>query len=78
MSIELYGRGDRLGANITCMIAQIICAVEFKYYIHYDRNFINHNDNVCFVPYNQNYSKSLFIETLFDFITKIKKKVYWN
>ena len=74
MSIELYGRGDRLGANITCMIAQIICAVENKYYIHYNRNFINHNDDVNFVPYNQNYSKSVFIETLFDFIDEHNKE----
>jgi hypothetical protein len=68
MSIELYGRGDRLGANITTMIAQIICAVDNKYYIHYDRDFINTNDDVNFVPYNQNYSKSVFIESLFDYI----------
>jgi hypothetical protein len=55
------------------MIAQVICAVEHKYYIHYNRNFINHNDYVNFVNYNQNYSKSLFIETLFDFIDEHNK-----
>ena len=73
MSIELYGRGDRLGANITTMIAQVICAVENKYYIHYNRDYINHNDDVRFVNYNQAYSKSLFIESLFDFIDEHNK-----
>jgi hypothetical protein len=73
MSIELYGRGDRLGANITTMIAQIICAVENKYFIHYNRNFINHNDYVRFVEYNQKYSKTIFMESLFDFIDEHNK-----
>jgi hypothetical protein len=68
MYIELLGRGDRLGANITCFIAQIIYAVHNNIYIYYDRNFIKSGDNVNFVPYNQNYNNSIFINTLFDFI----------
>lgn len=73
-SIELYGRGDRLGANITTMISQIICAVKNKYYVVYNRNFINHNDDVCHVPYNQTYSTTVFIESLFDFIDDHNKQ----
>lgn len=68
MYLDLLGRGDRLGANITCFIAQIIYAVHNKVYINYDRNFINSGDNVRFVPYNQAYNKSIFMITLFDFI----------
>jgi hypothetical protein len=68
MYIELLGRGDRLGANITCFIAQIIYAVHNNLYIRYDRNFINSGDNVRFVPYNQTYNNSIFIKTMFDFI----------
>lgn len=68
MYIELLGRGDRLGANITCFIAQIIYAVHNNIYIYYDRKFINSGDNVTFAPYNQNYNNSIFINTLFDFI----------
>jgi hypothetical protein len=68
MYLELLGRGDRLGANITCFIAQIIHAVHNKIFIKYDRNYIESGDNVRFVPYNQNYNNSIFIKTLFDFI----------
>ena len=68
MHIELYGRGDRLGANITCFIAQIIYAIDKKMFIVYNNEFINHCDNVRFVPYNQTYNKSIFIESLFYFI----------
>ena len=68
MYIELLGRGHRLGANITCFIAQIIYAVHNNIYICYDRNCIKSGDNVRFVPYNQNYNSSIFINTLFDFI----------
>ena len=68
MYIDLLGRGDRLGANISCFIAQIIYAVHNKIYIKFDRNFIESGDNVRFVPYNQNYNNSVFISTLFDFI----------
>lgn len=68
MYIELLGRGDRLGANITCFIAQILYAFHNNIYIHFNRNFIEHGDNVRFVPYNQQYNNSIFISTLFDFI----------
>lgn len=68
MHIELYGRGDRLGANITCFIAQIIYAIDKKLFIIYNKDFINHCDNVRFVPYNQTYNQSIFIQSLFYFI----------
>jgi hypothetical protein len=44
-------------------------AVENKYFIHYNRNFINHNDYVRFVEYNQKYSKTIFMESLIEKIT---------
>jgi len=68
MFIELLGRGDRLGANITCFIAQILYAFHNKIYIKYNRNHIESGDNVRFIPYNQNYNNSIFIKSLFDFI----------
>ena len=68
MYIELLGRGDRLGANITCFIAQILYAVHNKIFIKYNRNHIESGDNVCFVPYKQDYNNSIFIKSLFDFI----------
>jgi hypothetical protein len=68
MFIELLGRGDRLGANITCFVAQILYAINKDFFIVYDKNFINHCDNVCFVPYNQSYNNSIFIKSLFYFI----------
>ena len=72
MSIEIYGRSDRLGGNITYIIAQIICAIENKYYIHYNRNYITCNDVVGFI--NEKYLKSVFIETLFNFIDEHNKE----
>ena len=68
MYIELLGRGDRIGANITCFIAQILYAFHKKIYIKYDRKYIEHGDNVRFVPYNNKYNNSIFISSLFDFI----------
>jgi hypothetical protein len=68
MFIELFGRGDRLGANITCFISQILYAINKGYFIIYDKKFINHCDDVLFVPYNQNYNNSIFIKSLFHFI----------
>ena len=68
MYIELLGRGDRLGANITCFIAQILYCMHNNIFIKYNRDFINSGDNVNFVPYNQNYNNSIFINSLFDFI----------
>ena len=66
--IQLLGRGDRLGANITTFIAQIIYAHKNKLEIRYDRNFIESGDNVFFVPFNQKYINSIFIESLLDYI----------
>lgn len=68
MYIELFGRGDRLGANITTFIAQIIYAIHNNLYIKYDRTNIVSGDNIRFVPYDQKYNNSIFIESLFDFI----------
>jgi len=66
--IELLGRGDRLGANINTFIAQIIYAHKNNLEIRYNRNFINSGDDVRYIPFNQDYLNSIFIETLLDFI----------
>jgi hypothetical protein len=66
--IELLGRGDRLGANITTFIAQTIYAHKNNLEIRYNRNFINSGDDVKHIPFNQDYLNSIFIETLLDFI----------
>jgi hypothetical protein len=68
MFIELYGRGDRLGANIICFIAQIFYAIHHNLFIKYDRAHIRSCDNVRFVPYDQKYNGSVFVESLFFFI----------
>ena len=47
--IELLGRGDRLGANICSFIAQIIYAIHHDMFILYDKNYINHGDNVRYL-----------------------------
>lgn len=73
MNIELFGRGDRLGANITTFIAQIIYAVHNKLYIYYDKAYIRSGDDVRFAPYNQEYNSSLFMESLFAFIDEHNK-----
>jgi hypothetical protein len=78
MYIELLGRGDRLGANITCFIAQIIYAFHNKIFIKYNRKNIESGDNVRFVPYNQEYNNSIFIKTLFDFIDIHNSKLESN
>lgn len=78
MYIELLGRGDRLGANITCFIAQILYAVHNNIYIKYDRKYIKSGDNVNFVPYNQEYNNSIFIKTLFDYIDYHNSQVINN
>lgn len=66
--IELLGRGDKLGVNITTFISQIIFAHKNKYKIKYDKNFIKSGDNVRFVEFNQKYTDSIFIKTLFEYI----------
>jgi hypothetical protein len=73
--IELLGRGDRLGANITTFIAQIIYAHKNNYKIKYDRNFIKSGDDVRFVPFNQTYKNSIFIETLLDYIDLYNSRI---
>jgi len=73
--IELLGRGDRLGANITSFITQIIYVHKNKLEIRYDRNFIKSGDNVNFVEFNQNYLNSVFIKTLFDYIDLHNERV---
>lgn len=53
--VVLFHRGDRLGANITSYIAQILYALYHRLPIKYDRNALN-------------YKTSVFVEALFDFI----------
>ena len=72
MYIDLIARGDRLGANITCFIAQIIYAVHNNIYIKFDRFFLESGDHVL---YNQNYNNSIFISTLFDYIDLHNKRL---
>jgi len=55
MSIKLFDRVDRLGANITTYAAQIIYAIHQKFYIHYDKTKLK-------------YAQSIFVQVLFDFI----------
>ena len=55
MSIKLFDRPDRLGANITTYVAQIIYAFHHKFYIHYDKTKLK-------------YTQSLFVQVLFEFI----------
>jgi hypothetical protein len=65
MYLELIGRGDGLGANITFLLGQIIFAMDNNLFIIYDRNEIKEWD------LNLNTKKmyeSIFIQTLFDFI----------
>jgi hypothetical protein len=78
MYIELLGRGDRLGANISCFIAQIIWAIHYDAFIVYNKNHIKDGDNVRFVPYDQNYNNSIFIRSLFYFIDIHNKKLLIN
>jgi hypothetical protein len=68
MYIELFGRGDRLGANITSFIAQINYAVNNNLFILYNKINIKDGDDVNYVPYNQQYNNSIFILSLFYFI----------
>jgi hypothetical protein len=72
MYITLFHRGDRLGANITTYIVQIIYAIKHHLYINYSRDELNYN-------------QSIFVKALFDFIdkhnrylTKDGDRVVWN
>jgi hypothetical protein len=57
MFITLFDRTDRLGANITMYIAQLLYAVQHKVYIQYDRPAMR-------------YSNSIFVDALFDYIDR--------
>ena len=64
MYIILKDRGDRLGANITNYISQIIYAYHNKYFIIYNRNM--------------RYNDSIFIKILFDIIDEYNKNIEKN
>lgn len=70
MYIELFGSSDRLGGNIADMISQLLFAVKNNLFIKYDRNFIR-----VYNSYNQNYNKSIFMQTIFDIIDKHNSKL---
>ena len=73
MYIELFGSSDRLGGNIVDMISQILYAVNNKIYIKYDRNNL-----FVYGSYNQQYNKTVFMETLFDYIDIYNKNVDYS
>jgi hypothetical protein len=60
MYVELFDRGDRLGANIFNYIFQIFFAHHNNYYIKYSRNDLKYND-------------SIFVQYLFDYIDEYNK-----
>jgi hypothetical protein len=60
MYIVLFDRTDRLGANITNYISQVLFAHKNNYYIYFKDN--------CKSSYN--FSNSIFIEILFNYIEK--------
>jgi len=64
--IELGGTGDRLGANISEFVGQIIYAHKNKFQIRYDRNCISSLDGTS--SFNKKLYNSIFIETLLDYI----------
>jgi uncharacterized HAD superfamily protein len=66
MYIELFGSSDRLGGNIVDMISQISYAIKNNMYIKYDRNHVR----VYNGGYNQRYTSSIFMQTMFDIIDK--------
>jgi len=71
MYIDLFGSSDRLGGNIADMVAQILYAMNNKMYIRY------HNRDVirAYNYYNQNYNRTIFIQTLFDIIDKYNSTI---
>jgi hypothetical protein len=75
MYIELTGRGDRLGANIVCFLAQIMYAYHQKIYIKFGREAIPRGDNLLAPDFDHDYIKSIFVDTLFDFIEKHNKSL---
>ena len=64
MYFYLFDRGDRLGANITNYIAQILYAYNNKYYIKFSKE-------------KQKYSfyNSIFVKTLFNYIEKFNEEL---
>lgn len=71
MYIDLFGSSDRLGGNIADMVAQILYAMNNKMYIRY------HNRDVirAYNYYNQNYNRTIFVQTLFDIIDKYNSTI---
>jgi hypothetical protein len=65
--INLFGREDRLGGNITIMLSQILYAVNNDLCIMYNKDYI---ENVCGMKYNS----SIFMLSLYDFIDKYNEK----
>ena len=65
MYIELFDRGDRLGANITTYIAQILYAHNNNYIIKFRNN----------VKKNYRYYHSIFVQILFNYIDEYNTKL---
>ena len=59
MYVELFSRGDRLGANIFNYMFQIFFAHHNNYYIKYSNNL--------------KYNDSIFVQYLFDYIDEYNK-----
>jgi len=68
MYFNLFGRDDRLGANITTFIAQIIYAVNNNLCIKYDKKYLE-------IDCRMRYNSSIFIESLYDYIDDHNKKL---
>lgn len=80
MYLELYGRdgGDRLGGNLVTIISQILYAINNNIYIKYNKDSLKNNENIELSTYNNKYNKSIFIETLFDFIDEYNKNIIYD
>lgn len=71
MYINIFGSSDRLGGNIGDIVAQILYAMHKKIYIHYERrDYIR-----VYNSYNQDYNRTIFIQTLFDIIDKYNTSI---
>jgi hypothetical protein len=69
--IELLGRPDRLGANITTFISQIVFAHKNKFRVKFDKNLIYGDEiwlKLNFGSVNQKIINSIFIESIFDYL----------
>lgn len=69
--IQLAGRDDRLGANITSFIAQIIYAHKNGFEIRYSDTLVYHPSGIE----SQKYLNTIFLETLFEFIKKYNSNI---